>query len=86
MQSREIAKLKKAFERGDFPQHLDWIEILGIRGWKGERIEFKFPIVCISGENGVGKSTILQSIAASFQPKAESQKNFYASAFFPDTA
>lgn len=86
MQSREIAKLKKAFDRGDFPQHLDWIEIQGIRGWTGERIEFKFPIVCISGENGVGKSTILQSIAASFQPKDDSQKNFYASAFFPDTA
>lgn len=86
MQSREIAKLKKAFDRGDFPQHLDWIEIQGIRGWTGERIEFKFPIVCISGENGVGKSTILQSIAASFQPKDEDQKNLYASSFFPDTA
>jgi predicted ATPase len=86
MQSREIAKLKKAFERGDFPQHLDWIEIQNIRGWTGERIEFRFPIVCISGENGVGKSTILQSIAASFQPKTDSRTNFYASAFFPDTA
>lgn len=86
MQSREIAKLKKAFDRGDFPQHLEWIEIDGIRGWNGERIEFKFPIVCISGENGVGKSTILQSIAASFQPRDENQKNFYASSFFPDTA
>lgn len=86
MQSREIAKLKKAFDRGDFPQHLDWIEIQGIRGWNGERIEFKFPIVCISGENGVGKSTILQSIAASFQPKDDARSNFYASAFFPDTA
>jgi len=86
MKSREIAKLKKAFDRGDFPQHLDWIEIQGIRGWTGERIEFKFPIVCISGENGVGKSTILQSIAASFQPKSDNQNNFYASGFFPDTA
>lgn len=86
MQSREIAKLKKAFERGDFPQHLDWIEIQGIRGWTGERIEFKFPIVCISGENGVGKSTILQSIAASFQPKSDKRTNYYASGFFPDTA
>lgn len=86
MQSREIEKLKKAFERGDFPQHLDWIEIEGIRGWLGERIEFKFPIVSISGENGVGKSTILQSIAASFQPKSEKRANYYASSFFPDTA
>jgi predicted ATPase len=86
MQSREIEKLKKAFERGDFPQHLDWIEIEGIRGWTGERIEFKFPIVSISGENGVGKSTILQSIAASFQPKSEKRTNYYASGFFPDTA
>lgn len=86
MHSREIAKLKKAFDRGDFPHHLEWIEIQGIRGWTGERIEFRFPIVCISGENGVGKSTILQSIAASFQPLDDSRTNFYASAFFPDTA
>lgn len=86
MQSREIAKLKKAFDRGDFPQHLEWIEINGVRGWKGERIEFKFPIVSISGENGVGKSTILQSIAASFQPKSTARPGFYASSFFPDTA
>ena len=85
MESREIAKLKKAFDRGDFPQHLDWIEINGIRGWTGERIEFKFPIVAISGENGVGKSTILQSIASSFQPKSKETPGFYASGFFPDT-
>lgn len=85
MESREVAKLKKAFDRGDFPQHLEWIEINGIRGWRGERIEFRFPIVCISGENGVGKSTILQSVAASFQPKTKDASGFYASSFFPDT-
>ena len=85
MESREVAKLKKAYERGDFPQHLEWIEINAIRGWKGERIQFNFPIVAISGENGVGKSTILQSIAASFQPRTAGSPGFYASGFFPDT-
>lgn len=85
MLSQEIKKLQKAFQRGDFPQHLDWLEINGIRGWHGERVEFKFPIVCISGENGVGKSTVLQCIASSFQPKGGVPQLFYASSFFPDT-
>lgn len=85
MLSREIAKLKTAFDRGDFPQHLEWIEIHGIRGWKGERIEFKFPIVCISGENRSGKSTILQAVASSFQASTAERTPHFASSFFPDT-
>lgn len=85
MLSREMAKLKTAFDRGDFPQHLEWVEIYGIRGWKGERIEFKFPIVCISGENGSGKSTILQAVASSFQSNTLGKISHFASDFFPDT-
>src|SRR5437868_6308954 len=66
-----------------WPQRLEWIEIAGIRGWTGQRIDFTFPFVAVVGENGVGKSTILQAIASIYRsPSAES---FYASDFFPDT-
>jgi predicted ATPase len=62
---------------------LEWIEIDGIRGWIGERVEFQFPVVALVGENGVGKSTILQAIAASYQKESGSQH--FAGDFFPDT-
>lgn len=58
---------------------LEWIEIEGIRGWTGQRIDLDFPIVCIVGENGVGKSTVLQAVASLYKGE------FYASQFFPDT-
>jgi recombinational DNA repair ATPase RecF len=44
-----------------WPKFLDSIDINGLRGWRGQRIEFPFPIVAIVGENGSGKSTILQA-------------------------
>ena len=49
-----------------------------------KRVDFKFPIVALVGENGVGKSTILQAIAASYAAPEESKSRF-ASDYFPDT-
>ena len=43
----------------------------------GQRIEFRFPITAIVGENGVGKSTVLQCAAAVYAP--DSSDGFYAS-------
>lgn len=85
--SREIRRLENTWDRGDFPKHLEWLEIKGIRGWNGERIDFRFPIVAIVGENGVGKSTILQSAASIYKdPRRTVNQQFYPSDFFPDTA
>lgn len=81
--SREIRRLDNTWNRGDFPKHLEWIEIKGIRGWNGERIDFKFPIVAIVGENGVGKSTIIQAAASVYK---DPRRSLFASEFFPDTA
>lgn len=64
-----------------WPKRLEALEIEGLRGWNGQRIEFKFPIIAISGENGAGKSTILQSAASVYTDTS----NWFASDFFPDT-
>jgi len=61
---------------------LEWLEIRSIRGWTGNRIDFDFPITAIVGENGVGKSTVLQAAATIYRNDSEQH---YASDFFPDT-
>lgn len=79
-QSREMRLLHSRWSAGQgWPKRLEWVEIKNLRGWIGQRIEFQFPITAIVGENGVGKSTILQAVAASFDSE------FYPSEFFPDT-
>jgi len=82
--SREIRALEGRWQAGQgWPKRLEWIEIEGIRGWKGQRIEFPFPITALIGENGIGKSTLLQGIASCFKGDEEHQN--FASDFFPDT-
>jgi len=85
--SREMRLLETRWKSGlGWPKRLEWIEIEGIRGWTGERIELDFPIVALVGENGVGKSTALQAMASSYKrSEDDSQEAFYASQFFPDT-
>jgi predicted ATPase len=68
-----------------WPKRLEWIEIAGIRGWTGQRIDFTFPFVAIVGENGSGKSTILQAVASIYKSPSP-DKSLFASDFFPDTA
>jgi predicted ATPase len=65
-------------------KRIEWVEIDGIRGWTGQRVEFNFPMIVICGENGSGKSTILQS-AASVYYQTGDQTDWYASDFFPET-
>lgn len=74
----------KWISNAGWPKRLEWLEIKGLRGWTGNRIDFRFPIVAICGENGAGKSTILQSAAASYS--SVNGRGWYASDFFPDTA
>lgn len=81
--SKEVRLLESKWKGGTgWPKRLEWIEIEGLRGFSGERVDFRFPIVALVGENGVGKSTVLQAVAASY--RGDAQKHF-ASDFFPDT-
>ena len=68
-----------------WPKRLDWIEIRGLRGWSGQRFELRFPIMAVVGENGVGKSSVLQAAASVYGTAIAKQKDRFASDFFPDT-
>src|ERR1035437_4640357 len=82
--SKEVRLLQSRWKSGQgWPKRLEWIEIEGLRGWTGQRVQFQFPIVALVGENGVGKSTILQAVAASY--KGETTRPQLASDCFPDT-
>jgi predicted ATPase len=85
MLSREVRRLENNWNNGQFPKHLEYLELTNLRGWTGQRIEFKFPIVAIVGENGMGKSTIIQSAASVYKPPVN-DLGYFASTFFPDTA
>lgn len=81
--SSEMRRLiNKWVAGGSWPKRLEWLEIDGVRGWNGQRIDFQFPIVAMVGENGSGKSTVLQAAAAAYRSVP---KDRYASDFFPDT-
>jgi len=81
--SNEIRRLTAKWDTGTgWPQRLDWIEITGLRGWTGQRFDLRYPIMAVVGENGVGKSTVLQAAAAVYRSK---ETNRFASDFFPDT-
>jgi predicted ATPase len=83
--SNEMRRLETKWQTGNgWPKWLEWIEIRRIRGWSEQRVSFNFPIVAVVGENGSGKSTIIQSAACVYQdPDGTS---WFPSEFFPETA
>jgi predicted ATPase len=84
--SNEMRRLQAKWNSGGgWPKRLESIEINNIRGWKSQRIDFKFPMCAIVGENGSGKSTIIQA-AASVYNGTKRQITRFASDFFPKTA
>lgn len=86
MVSKEVRLLSNKWQANTgWPKRLEWMEVHGIRGWEGQRIDFPFPLMAICGENGSGKSTIIQSAASIYAPP-KSRAGFFASDFFPDTA
>ena len=78
----EITKIRDQFQSGLWPQFLERIEIKGLRGWDGQSVIFKFPVVAIVGENGAGKSTVLKVAATAYNPQ---DSGYFPSAFFLDT-
>jgi predicted ATPase len=84
MLSRDVRLLESRWKSGQgWPKRLEWLEIDGLRGWVGQRVEFQFPIVALVGENGAGKSTVLQAAASVY--RSVPMTTWYASDFFPDT-
>jgi predicted ATPase len=85
--SNEMRRLETKWQsRNGWPKWLEWLEIRNIRGWTEQRVSFDFPIVAIVGENGSGKSTILQSAACTYQPPDGAGRTYFPSEFFPETA
>ena len=83
--SQEMRRLQNKWRTGTgWPRRLEWIEISGIRGWTAQHVDFAFPIVAVVGENGVGKSTVLQAAASVYRANKKRDDRF-ASDFFPDT-
>lgn len=83
-----MRRLKAKWEQGTgWPQFLESLTINGIRGWGGQKIPFNFPIVALVGENGSGKSTVLQCAASVYRPNPDQPlaESWYASEFFPKT-
>lgn len=83
--SPEVRRLQNKWATGTgWPQRIESIEISGLRGWQGQRIDFQFPIVAIVGENGSGKSTVIQCAASIY--KADTLKEtYFPTDFLPDT-
>jgi predicted ATPase len=91
--SPEMRRLRAKWQTNTgWPKRLDYVEISGVRGWAGQRFSLDFPIMAIVGENGSGKSTILQCAASVYATSEQvtrsryATKSEYASDFFPDTA
>lgn len=85
--NEEVRRLDKKWRSGTWwPKRLEWLEIKGFRGWVGQRINFSFPIVAVVGENGSGKSTVLQAAACAYRADAPDDRTWFPTEFFPDTA
>jgi predicted ATPase len=83
--SPEVRRLQnKWLSNAGWPKRLEALEITGMRGWHNQRIDLQFPIVAIVGENGSGKSTVLQCAASVYQADHK-RETYFPSDFFPDT-
>lgn len=81
--SAEVRRLENKWLNGQgWPKRLEYIELNGIRGWEHLRVDFRFPIVAIVGENGAGKSTVIQCAASVYEG---GKAGYYPSDFLPDT-
>ena len=84
--SNEMRRLQAKWNSGGgWPKRLESLEINNIRGWRNQRVDFKFPLCAIVGENGSGKSTIIQAAATVYNGSNRKETRF-ASDFFPKTA
>lgn len=81
----EIQEIMRQFAHGtgEWKQFLNSIKIENIHGWNGQELEFRFPVVAIVGENGIGKSTYLKAAICAYKNKIGN--DFYPSNMFLKT-
>lgn len=84
MNSSEIHKLREQMQAELWPKFIDSIEIDGLRGWAGQSVHFRFPVVAVVGENGTGKTTLLKALACCYEGETKFD-TYYPSDFFQDT-
>jgi energy-coupling factor transporter ATP-binding protein EcfA2 len=80
MDFEEIDKIRNQFGNGLWPRFLEMVQIQGLRGWDDQGVQFRFPVVAVVGENGVGKSTLLKAAACAYS--GPDKRPFYPSSFF----
>ena len=63
-----INKLQKMWKHDKSYKKLEWIQFneKGLRKLRNVNLEFRFPLTVIAGKNGIGKTTIMQTIACLF--------------------
>jgi predicted ATPase len=84
--SREIRKLETKWQGNvGWPRRIEWLQIDGLRGWNGQRLDFGFPLMAVVGENGSGKSTVLQAAASIYRSEHGKKETYFPTEFFPDT-
>lgn len=84
--SKEMRRLQRRWEMGTgWPKRLEWVEINKLRGWSNQRFALSFPIMAVVGENGAGKSTVLQAAASVYRADPPRSRFRFASDFFLDT-
>ncbi|KJS15388.1 MAG: hypothetical protein VR69_13625 [Peptococcaceae bacterium BRH_c4b] len=81
----EIQEIMRQFDHGngEWQQFIKSIKINNIHGWTNQEMLFKFPVVAVVGENGIGKSTFLKAAVCAYENKGA--KNFYPSNMFMST-
>ncbi len=86
-----VSKLTNAWDTArhsgnGWPLFLASEKISGLRGWSGESVEFRYPVVAIAGVNGAGKSTILKVAASAYvAPSDGATTTYFPDYFFPNT-
>lgn len=87
MNTEEINNIMRQFKHGsldsEWKQFIESIKISNIHGWTGQELTFKFPVVAIVGENGIGKSTFLKAAVCAYKNK--NGQTFYPSKMFVST-
>lgn len=81
----EIQEIMRQFDHGngEWKQFIKSIKINNIHGWEDQEMLFKFPVVAVVGENGIGKSTFLKAAVCAYDNRGA--QNFYPSNMFMST-